>query len=286
MKKYHFYLAGKISIFLLILLFSAITLVSFRAVRPLDDLFGTLGITRNEADSKITGSLLGGYFNSYGIKNLRYIASVDRTAIANDLLEYTKNYTGSDKFRNEYQAFREQNKPQTLNIQSPEDMRSQMISSYRKSIAEMEKAVQNAQPEMKSIFENVLQETRKQLREAESSQDQTIINYAKSYPQLVEMNRTAFEQTIREWENLYPVNAEDYIKRRLEQFLEYTRDIDFDATLREKNDKQVFVNPVYESKSKYWKMAFRSGRNVVAASRIFAQRWITEINSPTARGKH
>ncbi|MET0243318.1 MAG: hypothetical protein ABW174_07615, partial [Flavitalea sp.] len=61
-------------------------------------------------------------------------------------------------------------------------------------------------------------------------------------------------------------------------FLEVTSDIDFNAQLKEKNGKMIFVNPAYEGKSADWKRAFRSGREAVLAARSFAQEWLKELN--------
>ena len=67
------------------------------------------------------------------------------------------------------------------------------------------------------------------------------------------------------------------MKTRLQQFLEETAGIDFAAATMLKNGRRVFVKPEYEQKSKNWKMAWRSGREVVEAARTFVLRWISEL---------
>ena len=60
--------------------------------------------------------------------------------------------------------------------------------------------------------------------------------------------------------------------------MDETKNIDFNAELTLKNGKQVFVNPEYEKqKGYYWKMAFRSGKEVVLPARAFVQQWLDEI---------
>jgi len=68
-----------------------------------------------------------------------------------------------------------------------------------------------------------------------------------------------------------------FIKKRLEEFLNTTKDIDFAAELAEKNGKKIFLNPDYERKDNRWKMAFRAGKEVVEPARDFVQKWTAEI---------
>ena len=85
------------------------------------------------------------------------------------------------------------------------------------------------------------------------------------------------ETRLQEWESEYPENQLLFVKQRLQQFMEETKDIDFAAQTIEKNNKTVFVNPAYERKSNRWKMAFRAGKEVIEPARVFVQQWINEI---------
>jgi hypothetical protein len=68
-----------------------------------------------------------------------------------------------------------------------------------------------------------------------------------------------------------------FVKKRLEEFLNVTKDIDFSAELTERNGKKIFVNQQYEFKDSRWKMAFRAGKEVVEPARDFVEKWINEI---------
>ena len=85
------------------------------------------------------------------------------------------------------------------------------------------------------------------------------------------------ESMIKEWESVFPADPNQFIKRRLEEFLKVTSDIDFNAELVTKNGKKLFVNPTYEDKDSRWKMGFRAGKEVVEPARAFVQQWIQEI---------
>ena len=76
-------------------------------------------------------------------------------------------------------------------------------------------------------------------------------------------------------EKKYPSDPMDLIKQRLTDFLEVSADVDFDAELVDRR----FKNPEYEKKDAYWKMCYRAGREVVAAAREEAKKWLDELNS-------
>jgi hypothetical protein len=91
------------------------------------------------------------------------------------------------------------------------------------------------------------------------------------------MVKENYSRQIAGWEKKYPTNQLLYVKMRLQEFMDVTKDIDFGAELFTKNGKKYFVNPAYEGKGYYWKMAFRAGKEAVEPAREFVQKWIEEI---------
>ncbi len=269
----------RICIITFILALVSLILFSFTADRINEEFFKQLGISKTEADKKIAGSILGGYINTYGAKNATHIMVGNRTAVTNDLLAYTKQYVKTPAFKKEYDALKESNKPKENKLQTPEEMRKETIEMYKKSIAETEANLKKADASIKSIFENVLTESKKQLKEAEDPNNKTMANYAKNYPQLLKSNQQSYQQSLQQWEAKYPADQLLFVKQRLLKFLEETKDIDFNAEVNVKNGKKIFVNPVYEkNKSYYWKMAYRAGKEVVEPARAFVTEWLKEIN--------
>ncbi|GAB2831893.1 hypothetical protein [Ferruginibacter profundus] len=269
----------RVCIITFILAIISLVLFSFTIDKMNEDFLKQLGISKTEADKKITGSILGGYINAYGIKNTANIAIGNRSAIAKDLLAYTRQYVNTEAFKKEYAALKANYKPKENKVQTPEEMRKETIEMYKKSIAETEASLKRSDASLKPVFENVLTESRKQLKEAEDPNNKTIANYTKNYPQLVKSNQQSNERSLQEWEARYPTNHLLFVKQRLIKFLEETKDIDFGAELTLKNNRKVFVNPVYEkNKGYYWKMAFRAGKEVVEPARAFVTEWAKEIN--------
>jgi hypothetical protein len=256
----------------------SLALFSFTIVKMNGEFLKQLGISKTEADQKITGSILGGYLNQYGIRNAKNIAVGNRAAVTKDLLLYTKQFVNSTTFIKEYNTMRENEKPKTYLIETPEAMRSNQINMLKKSVSETEANIKTADASIKKIFEDVLVSTKQQLKEAEDPNNKTFVNYKKNYPDMLKSAETSNKQRLQEWEAKYPVNQLLFVKKRLQNFLTNTADIDFDAALITKNNKSYFVNPLYEKqKGIYWKMAFRAGKEVVLPAREFVQQWLDEI---------
>ena len=252
-------------------------LFSFSFKNSAGDFLQQLGISKTAADQKITNSLLGGYLDQYGLQNAKNIAVGNRAAIAAELLTYTKQYVHCTAFQNEYKQLRDNNKPTLTTIQTPEEMRTGLILQYKKSLAETETNMKKADSSMKKIFTPILSTLRQELKNAEDPANATIAGYKENYPEMVRSLEAANLQRLAEWEQQYPAKQAAFIKQRLQQFLEETAGIDFNAQLIEKNGKKYFANPAYEHRGNRWKLAFRAGKEVVEPARAFVKTWLEEI---------
>jgi len=261
----------------LMLVFSFLLFCSFTTNKMADDFLKQLGISKTGADEKITGSFLGGGLDIYGIKNAKNIALGNRKAVALDLLEYTKKHVNSTAFVKQYMAMKESYKPKENIALTPEANQAENIARAKGFVADMEAALKKSDANFKSIYEKSLAEAKKNLKEAEDPNNKQYIRYAKSYPELVKTFKEGYDYEMAQWEKKYPTNHLQYIKIRLMEFLEATKDIDFGAELIAKNGKKYFMNRDYERKDNRWKMAFRAGKEVVEPAREFVQKWIEEI---------
>jgi hypothetical protein len=71
----------------------------------------------------------------------------------------------------------------------------------------------------------------------------------------------------------YPSDPQKLVKKRLEEFLEVSGSVNFDARL----SGNGFADAEYQNKSDQWKMCFRAGREVVNAAREDAKAWLGEL---------
>jgi hypothetical protein len=256
----------------------SLLLVSFTVHKKMaDDFLKHLGITKADANNKISKSFLEGYLDYTGVKNFKNIALGNRPAITKDLLAYAKQYLGTAAFIKEYNALREKNKPVMPAVQTPEEMRQGMIENGKKSVADLEEKVKKAEGSMKTIFEKTLESARKQLQQAEDPNNKSLAGYTKGYPGLVKNRDANYQQRIAEWEAKYPTDHLLFVKQRLQQFLDETKEVDFGAELYEKKGIKYFTNPAYERKSDRWKMVFRAGAAVVEPARTFVQEWLSSL---------
>lgn len=242
-----------------------------------EDFLKQLGIGKLDADAKITSSFLDGYFDAYGVKNAKNLAAGNRSAITRSLLDYTKQYVSSPEFIKAYNALRESKKPVVAIVKTPEQFQQEIIATAKKSIADVEQQMKKADASMKPVFEKMLESIRKQIQQAEDPNNRSMAGYRNGYAVLVKNRDETYAKEVAVWEARYPAAPNQFIKQRLLQFLKETEQIDFTATLYEKNGKKYFTNPAYESKGIYWKMGFRAGREVVEPSRAFAETWVKNL---------
>jgi hypothetical protein len=262
-------------IFVLVII--SLFLFSFTVNKLHADFLKELGISKTEADKKIANSILGGYLDASGAKNVKNIVLGNRTAVANDLLNYVKKYVNSASFKNEYSTLKESNRPTENKPKTPEEIWKETVEAYKKSVAQMEETIKKTDAKYKPMFEKALEESKKLLKDAEDPNNKNMAGYEKAFPDMVKASQASYAGQLKEWEEQYPANHMLFVKHRLQQFLEETIEIDFNAELTLKGGKKVFVNPKYEGKNRRWKMAYRAGKEVVEPSREFVQLWITEI---------
>ena len=265
-----------IAAFILVIL--SLFLFSFTVQNLTGDFLKQLGISRAEADNKITSSLLGGSLNYYGISNLKNILLNDRAGVVKDIANYAKQYANSDAFKKEYAALKERNKPAPAQkIETAEEMRANMIKTAKEYVANSESALKNATPQTQKIFTEMLDAAKKNLKEAEDPNNKTIKMWAQNYEEMKKITQQSWENSMKEWEAKYPANHLLYVKVSLQAFLDATEGIDFGAALYDKNGKKYFVNENYERKDNRWKMAFRAGKDAVETARAFVRQWMSEI---------
>jgi lantibiotic modifying enzyme len=243
-----------------------------------EDILGKLGLTSQDANTRISGSLLGGYLNYYGIRNLHSIATGDRATVIKDIAVYTKQYAGSESFKKDYDKFRESNKPQApQKMQTAEEMRAEMIKITTDNIKKFEADLKTSNEQMKPINEQMLAEFKKQLKSFQDPNNDMIKSYAQNYKESERIQQESYQNLLKEWEAKYPANQLYFVKTRLQEFLNATEDIDFNAALTERNGKKYFADTKYEHKGSRWKMGYRAGKGAVEAARAFAQQWLAEL---------
>jgi len=261
----------------LLLVIISLLLFSFTTNKLTDDFLQQLGISKVNANEKISNSFLGGYLDQYGVRNAKNIALGKRAAVVKDLIAYAKQYVNSPAFIKEYQELKASRKPQENTIQSPEAFRKQIIDQYKKSIVQTEATLKKMDGAMKKSLEDALTSTKKELKQMEDGTSETYISYKENYGQMMESGESINASQLAKWEAEFPDNHLLFIKSRLTVFMRETEGIDYGAALFEKGGKKYFANKEYEYKGDRWKMAYRAGKDAVETARAMVQQWMDEI---------
>lgn len=253
---------------------------SYQAKKITDDIWKTLGISRQTGTEGIKSSFLNGYLSYYGVKNLKNIATSDKAAITKDLLNYTKEYITGAEFKKQYEELRKNAKPQepvSKPLRSIQEIQKDEIAKTEKGIKDTEKTIKEVNAEMAKAIQPVLDMLRKNLKEYQNPNHEYFANIAigEKYQQENDIKR--HKEYLQQWETNFPENLNHFIADKLKKMLEYTKGIDYDAALVEKYGKKRFVNPTYEGKRTEWKQGFRAGKEVTEQARAFAEKWLSEL---------
>lgn len=267
---------------ILSLFLATLILFSFKySDKAIDALWQQLGITQQQGTERIKSSFLNNYFDSRGVSKIKNLAAGDRTAMAKDILSYSKEYLNSAAFIKEYEELRKNAKPTKpeINTQTKEDIRKEKITEAEKNIKETEELIKKSNADMKAIFESVLETHKSTLQEYKDPNSTMLDLIYQGELNKAKDDSSNYEMSMQNWRKNYPEDYKLFIKTRLQHYLEVANTVDFAAQTMEKSGKQRFVNPVYETKNNEWKMIYRAGKEVYNSTKPFAEQWLQEISN-------
>ena len=262
---------------LLILIAACAYSLAFK--QKIDDLWKELGMEQQVANSNIRQSFLSGYLYTYGTKNIKNIATGDKVSVAKNLLAYTKQYV-TTQFKAVYEKERMASKPaqpQLKPLRTKEEIQKEEIAKLEENIKKTETDMKTMNDDMKKIFASVLEQNKKTLEEYKKPGNQLWELMAQGEKSTQENQVSNYKQALEDWKTKYPEDYKLVIKDRLQKMLELTKDVDFNAELKEQYGKKKFVNQAYEAKRPEWKMAFRAGKEVTEVTRAFAEQWLERV---------
>jgi len=267
------------SVCILLLLVLGIS-VSLTTNKILGDIWQQLGIKEAEANTDIVVSVMGEYFQYPGKKS-NNLSQQTRLAVLNELIAYAKKYTGSAAFKKEYQDRRNislPKKPDTSKV-NVDSIKAVERKNIELDIKGTEANANNANPKVRNAVPYRLEQLKKDLKSIDDGTNR-VVNYRIN--EMQGMNAAisrVYQQEIEKFNQRYPANPQDMIKRRLQDLLNITADVDFNAEVKENPTTKIkyFVNPDYQRKSKEWKLAFRAGKQLTDVARAAAEKWLSEM---------
>ena len=240
-----------------------------------DDILKTLGIPATHAKDHILKSFAGKYFSFPQRTTIKNYSQNKRVATVNQIGAYVKYYLFSSDFAREYQQLREEKRPTAP--ATIEERVNKEIAEYTRLLKETEDASRSVSPEMKTMYESSIKKYKSRISALENEYDPQHLEQIEGIIIQHDYDMGDYKFKLKQFEKEYPSDVRTFIKIRLQEFLQITSNIDFNAELVQKSGKKIFVNPTYEEKTAAWKYCFRAGRPSTEAARALAQQWLKEI---------
>lgn len=261
--------------------------MALKAGKMAQDLWKQLGLTPDVCNLNINVSFASGALQYAGAKNARNIAEGNRVAIVNQLVAYAKNHVASPEFKNEYNrrrtiaknALLKQNPEPEIAVPTAESIRVEEKQRLEKQLKIAEEGLNSPNPKIKNGAPARIEGIKKQIAALDEPSNPVIKRRLDEANRMAGSVRQQHSEALQKFEEKYPEDPGVLLKKRLQQMLDITADVDHAAELKDGyNGKKVFVNPAYERKPAEWKLAFRAGKETTDAVRAAAQQWLRELN--------
>jgi len=237
------------------------------------DVLSELKISKKDAASRAVQSIAGGHVDYWSVRSVFKNASPSvRAALVEQTLVWTKAYVNSPQFAKDYAAYREEQKPEAPErTMTVDEELAQRKKEREEQLAETKKNIAEMPAEYRKMAEDGYKAAVASMKQLDTPE------FRKMEREGLEMQRKQedenYQEQLARWEEEYPADPKELVKKRLEEFLEATEDVDFDAEL----SGRKFANKVYERKPQEWKLAYRAGKEPVEKARKFAEQWLGEM---------
>jgi hypothetical protein len=248
-----------------------------------DDVWKQLGLTMPDANRNITNSVLRGSLYYFGAKNASKIAAGNRAALIKEMFAYAKKYSSSPDFKASYKKAREEARPKLYELPgaTPEAVRARERKRLEENLKTAQEGLNSTNPKIKNGAPTRIENIKKEIAALDDPENKTIKRLIENERSINESVIQQNEQATKKFEDQYPEDPQLLIRKRLEEILKVTGDVDYAAELKDVEWQgkkfKVFINPEYEKRSKEWKLAFRAGKPPTDAVRAAAETWLKEF---------
>ncbi len=262
----------------LALLFPCFLLLHGPVLAADDDVLQRLGLTPAAAKESLLGPLSGATpYHDAAYKAFKAMPAPVRAEVVHAGLSWIKAAVSAPGFLEAYRRLRESEKPAPPEPRlSADDEMTKMKTEVEKNIAEMRKNMAGMDAEMKKQMEAVIKEMRAQMERMEKDPQQKKM-MRQGMEMSVEEDKKRHEKDLAEWQQRYPADPRELIKKRIREFLAVSASVDFSARLEPRGKSMIFSREDYEKEPPEWKLCFRAGKEATAAARAFAAAWLAEL---------
>lgn len=257
-------------------------IVAMKTQHRVDDIWKQLGLPLPDAHRNINNSFLQGRLYYFGAKNAKNVAAGDRVAVVNQLIGYAQKYYSTTEFKTAYQDSRAKFKPaqpEELPVPTEEEVKAEEKKRLEQNLKIAEENLNSPNSKIKNSAPHAIENIKKQIQALDEPNNPTIKRRIDNANRMNEAIRKQYNADIQKFEARYPEDPQVLLKKRLQEIIDITADVDYSAELKEGyRGKKVFVNPVYEKKPAEWKLAYRAGKPATDAVRTAAQEWLKKLN--------
>jgi hypothetical protein len=271
----------KVVVTLVMVSFLCIFTIAMKAGKTADDVWKQLGITLTDARLNINYSAMDGFLHYQGAKLAKNIAMGDRVAVVNQIVTYAKKYVTSQEFLTAYKKERSTRKPATSLLQpiTAESIKADEKLRLEQNLKIAEEGLNSPNPKIRNGAPLRIENIKKELVALDDPNNKTVKRRLEETNRSIEAANKIENEKMQKFEEKYPEDPKLLIKKRLQEILDITENIDYKAELKDgPKGFKYFVNPDYEKRSKDWKLAFRAGKTTTDAIRAAAQQWLKELN--------
>jgi len=240
-----------------------------------------LGVPEATAKQEMVRTLADGYVPWHiGAKAFKAAGPSARVAMVKAAMTWAKAYTETPAFRADYDRRRVQDTPAPPGTKgSPDAQLTAQRAEQKKQIDEMRANIAKMPPEMRKQMEDTVKQVEAQFAAQEKDAQMTAM-MKQSFEMQAAEEKKAHEGRVAAHEKRFPADPRTLIARRLQEFLDLTKDMDFGAKLvAGRGGKMVFANAAYEEKPPEWKLCYRAGREPVEAARASAADWLKALEN-------
>ncbi|MEO8679424.1 MAG: hypothetical protein ABI665_10280 [Vicinamibacterales bacterium] len=256
----------------------ALTIAATGAIAAAQDALTQLGITQNRAKEAVFDSFITGSISLAGKAEVFKAASPQvRAGMVTAVATLGRAFIESTDFEKRYADHREANGPDPLPAEQTADQIfakqrkdwEEQVEGIRAQFSEItpaqQKTLETGFDEMRARFDAMEKEGRPELEQSLQTQRAAIVR--------------SREAAMADFERVIPADPRVLVASRLRRFLDLSRDIDYSAKLVERDKKMRFADPTLESKPADWKLCFRAGRAATETARVFAQKWLSDLEA-------
>jgi len=240
------------------------------------DIWQQLSISQEEARESIFSNFQEGNLSFPYSTAIKGLASGQRGTVVRELGDQIRKYVNSPAFAEHYQEMRKSAQPA-----APDDTEKKIrsrLAEIRHDIEENEKGLAQAKGDMRKLYEGTIQMLRteeKALKDQKDPQHEMFVSNLSG--SINNLTPEQYNAAMKEFEKQYPSNVKDLVRKRLQEFLDLTKDMDFNAKLVTVGRVKKFADPKLEAKDELWKRCFRSGEETITAARTYAAGWLKEL---------